>query len=313
LDMQETSAKTRSAKSIAIVGRWLQVSRYDRASSVLLTLLIMVGCAAVLLFVVWLTGKIIVPPQVAVSPTLTSIARDGEDGGDGRAPGGSQLDTPSNEPVVGHDKKTSDVQENLDVLDVALVSKTAALDDLDALKPTRLGSQGAGGGLWGGDGPGRGPGFGDRPPGHRKNPDLPRSWEITFSSSTLDVYARQLDFFKIELAVVLPDDKIAYAYNLAKPKPDTRVGAAAAEKRFYLTWRSGELERADRELLARAGIDVSNHVIVKFLSPETEAQLAELEKRHAGADPKDIRRTRFGVRADGNGFKFYVMEQSIKR
>ena len=54
-------------------------------------------------------------------------------------------------------------------------------------------------------------------------------------------------------------------------------------------------------------------LIVKFLSPETEAQLATLEKRHAGADPKDIRRTRFGVQADGNGFKFYVMEQSIKR
>ena len=295
------------------MGRWLQVSRYDRASSVLLTLLVTVGCAAALLFVVWLTGKIMAPPLVAVSPKLTSLAREGEDGGDGRAAGGSQLDTPSNEPVVGHNKKTADVQESLGALDAALASKAAALDESDVLKSTRLGSIGTGDGVNGGTGPGRGPGFGDRPPGHRRKPDLPRSWEITFSSSTLDVYARQLDFFKIELAVLLPDDKIAYAYNLTKPKPDARVVGAADEKRFYLTWRSGELERADRELLALAGIEAGDRVIVKFLSPETEAQLAELEKRHAGADPKDIRKTRFGVRADGNGFSFFVMEQSLNR
>ena len=61
--MQETSAKKHTAMRIAVVGRWLQVSRYDRASSVLLTLLLTVGCAAVLLFIVWLTGKIVDPPQ----------------------------------------------------------------------------------------------------------------------------------------------------------------------------------------------------------------------------------------------------------
>ena len=37
-----------------------------------------------------------------------------------------------------------------------------------------------------------------------------------FSKNTLDAYARQLDFFKIELGVLLPDNKIVYAYNLAK-------------------------------------------------------------------------------------------------
>jgi hypothetical protein len=311
--MQETSANKHTATGIAVVGRWLQVSRYDRASSLLLTSLLTIGCAAVLLFVLWLTGKIVAPPQVAVPPTLISIDRNGENGGNGQATGGSQIDTPSDEPVVGHDPKTSDVQESLSVLDVALTSKAAAIDDPEALKSTRHGSQGTGDGLFGGDGRGRGTGLGDGTPGQPKLPDIMRSWEITFSSVTLDAYARQLDFFKIELAVVLPDKKIAYAYNLTKFKPDSRVADASAEKRFYLTWRNGELERADRELLARAGIEVGDHVIVKFLSPETEAQLAELEKRHAGADPKDIRRTRFGVRADGNGYKFYVLEQSIKR
>jgi hypothetical protein len=311
--MQETSADKHSVTSIAVAARWLQVSRYDRASSILLTLLLTVGCAAALLFVVWLTGKIVAPPQIAVSPTLIPLAREGESGGDRQAPGGSQLDTPSDEPVVGHDAMTSDVQESLNVLDVALASQAAALDDPDALKATRHGSQGTGDGLFGGDGRGRGLDSGVGPPGHRNLADIRRSWEITFSSATLDAYARQLDFFKIELAVVLPDKRIACACNLTKPKPDSRIVDASAEKRFYLTWRNGELERADRELLARAGIEVGDHVIVKFLSRETEAQLAELEERYAGADPKDIRKTRFGVKADGDGFKFHVLEQSIKK
>jgi hypothetical protein len=306
--MHQTPAKTRNA-NIAIVARWLQVSRYDRASSLLLALLVTVGSAAALLFVVWLTGKLVEPPKVAAFPTLLPPFREG---GDGRAPGGSQLDTPSNEPVVGHDKKTANVEETLETLDLSPASKIDALDDLDALRDTRHGSKGSGDGTRGGDGPGSGV---DPRIAPLENHDPPRHWEVVFSRSTLDAYARELDFFKIELAVLLPDNRIIYAHNLAKSKPDTRVLAnpAASENRYYLTWRNGEMQQADRELLARAEVEAGDHLIVKFLPPQTEAQLVQLEKRYAGADPRNIRRTRFGVHADGNAFKFYVLEQSLKR
>ena len=146
-------------------------------------------------------------------------------------------------------------------------------------------------------------------------PGWPRHWEVMFSKATLDVYARQLDFFKIELGILQPDNKIIYAYNLAKPKPDTRVvsNPAANERRYYLTWRNGEMQQADRELLVRAGVDVADPLIVKFLPPKIEAELLALEGNHAGGDAGRIRRTRFGVQADGAGFKFFVLEQSFKR
>jgi hypothetical protein len=131
----------------------------------------------------------------------------------------------------------------------------------------------------------------------------------------LDLYARQLDFFKIELGVLLPNNKIVYAYNLAKPKPDTRIvsNPAANERRYYLTWRNGEMQQADRELLVRAGVDVGDSLVLKFLPRAIEANLIALETSYAGGDAKRIRKTRFAVQADGAGYKFFVLEQSFKR
>jgi hypothetical protein len=314
--MQQTPAKTQKAAKILAAGRWLQVSRYDRASSMLLALLVTIGALAVLLFVIWLNGKMGNAPSGGRSPTLLPplVRNDGEDGGDRRATGGTQLDTPSDEPVVGKDNQTSDVQENLSMLDVSAVSK-AKLDDPEATLPTRHGSRGSGGGKHGGNGPGRGLGDGIGPPGHREDAALERHWEVVFSRSTLDAYAQQLDFFKIELGIILPDNKIIYVYNLAKSKPDSRVVAnsAASENRYYLTWRNGEMQQADRELSERAGVDVAESFIVKFLPPQIEARLAGLEKEYAGANATRVRKTRFGVRASGGGFQFFVLEQSFKR
>jgi hypothetical protein len=296
------------SKTIAIEGRRLQVSLYERVSSGLLALLITVGSVVSLLLIVWLSNRIFVP-QVAVPVEITEVSDDGEGGGDGRATGGSQLDTPSDEPFVGKDKETTDVQENVSVMDSALVAKAAGLDDPDLVEPTRHGSYGSGGGIYGGFGDGRGLGHGPGKPG------LPRHWEIMFSRSTLDLYARQLDFFKIELGVLMPDNKIIYAYNLAKPKPDTRTvnNPAANEKRYYLTWRNGEMQQADRDLLTRAGVDFEDHLILKFLPKETEALLVTIERSYRGTDPKSIGKTRFGVRPVGDGFEFYVLEQTLRR
>ena len=295
------------AKAVVVASRRIQVSVYDRASSLLLALLFTIGIVSVVLFFLWLSNKISVK-TVAVDAEIIEVSEDGEGGGDGRAAGGSQLDTPSDEPFVGHDKETTDIQENLSVLGAA-TSKAAELDDPELVAPTRHGSFGSGGGIYGGFGDGRGLGHGPGKPG------WPRHWEVTFNSSTLDVYARQLQHFGIELAVLQPDNKIVYVFNLTKPKPDSRVvsNPAANEKRYYLTWRTGEMQRADRELLARAGVDPEEHLILKFLPKNIELDLMNLEKAENNATPKEIRLTRFGVQPDGDGFKFYVMEQSLKR
>lgn len=293
-------------------GDQLQVSRYDRASSLLLALLLTAGTVAFFLFVLWVSNKVSAPPR---SPDLPPILRlgNGEGGGNRQAPGGSQLDTPSDEPVVGKDNRTTNVQEELRRLDVTSLSKADLLDDPEAVASKRRGSQGTGGGIGGGDGPGKGMGDqGDRLVGDPAAPE--RKWEVLFAKSTLDAYAKQLDFFHIELGVVLPGNKIVYACNLGGSKPNIRTATdPAGEKRYYLTWRSGEMQQADRDLLARAGVEAGNSLVVKFLPPEAEQRLIDLEKSHAGVNAKRVGRTRFGVRAEGAGFAFYVMEQSLRR
>ena len=307
--MQETPAKTRKAAMIAAAGRWLQVSRYDRASSLLLTLLCTIGLVAALLFVVWLTGKITAPPQVALSPRIITIAK-GDDGGNGQAPGGTQLDAPSpDEPAIGQAKETSGVRSEPIAIDVAATSKAPKIDDPEALTVARQGDRGTKGGKNGGDGPGSGDGDRDGKPG------VSRHWEVLFSKNTLDAYAKQLDWFHIELGIILPGNKIICAKNLAHSKPDTYIveNAAVNEKRYYLTWRNGEMQQADRELLARAGVEVEDRLILKFLPRETEAKLVELERSYAGTNAKRIGRTRFGVQPEGGGFRFFVLEQTVKR
>jgi hypothetical protein len=296
------------AKAVVVASRRIQVSAYDRVSSLLLALLFTIGLVAVVLFILWLSNRIFVAPAVAVDAEIIEVSEDGEGGGDGRAAGGSQLDTPSEEPFVGHDKETTDIQDNLNVLGAA-ASKAAELDDPELLTPTRHGSFGSGGGIYGGFGDGRGLGHGPGKPG------WPRHWEVNFAKNTLEAYARQLQWFKIELGVLQPGNKIIYVLNLTKPKPDTKVitNPAVNEKRYYLTWRTGEMQKADRELLARAGVDPEEHLILKFLPKEVELDLMAKERAYQGATPKEIRLTRFGVQPEGDGFKFYVMEQSLKR
>ncbi|MFZ1935534.1 MAG: hypothetical protein WCB27_11410 [Thermoguttaceae bacterium] len=286
----------------------MQVSLYDRVSSLLLALLLTSGVVATVLFVLWL-GKTVGVNTVAVPCEITEVSEDGEGGGDGRPAGGSQLDTPSDEPVVGNDKESVDLQQDLQVLDTTVASQAVELDDPELVVPTRKGSFGSGGGIYGGFGDGRGMGHG------RGKPGWPRHWEVMFSRATLEAYAKQLDFFKIELAVLQPGNKIIYAFNLAKPRPDTRIvtNPALNERRYYLTWRTGEMQQADRDLLAKAGIDPEGRLILKFLPKEVELDLMAKERAFNNLTPKDIKKTRFGVQPEGDGFKFYVMEQIIKR
>jgi hypothetical protein len=80
-----------------------------------------------------------------------------------------------------------------------------------------------------------------------------------------------------------------------------------------MTWRTGSLKEADRELLRRAGIVSGGRDILQFYPPEVEAQLAQAEKQHAGPrDVESIRKTVFGVRRAGDGYEFYVIEQHYR-
>ncbi len=244
----------------------LRTSRYDRASSWLLSLLIAVGLLVLVLLVSWYSQarKKPVPPRDPQPPT-TEIVLDKSRAIPLPVGGGRQLDRPSDEAQAA-EKADENMVRDLAKLDEA-AKKATKVDERTLSKDNGIGI------------------FGDRPGDKRGGGDpggIPRRWEVQFNKTSLSDYARQLDFFHIELAVLLPDGRLAYARNLSKPKPEVRYVANAAEKekRYYLTWRKGELQEADRKLLARAGIEAGKGMIIlKFLPPQVEASVGGPGKR----------------------------------
>lgn len=137
-------------------------------------------------------------------------------------------------------------------------------------------------------------------------------WEIVFDDGiTTEEYARQIDFFQIEIGALSKSGKVEYITHVAKPKPDKRVQELRYDRRWRITWKSGNLHVADRKLLGKAGINSDNKEMWHFFPDEVHARMVSLERSYAGTPPHDIRRTRFGVRATkaGDGYEFFVVEQ----
>lgn len=269
----------------------LRVTAFDRAVSMLLALLILLGLCVVGLFVIWLTGR---GPsaQTAVPVVLQPI-------GEGGMPSGSDLEINTENPGQQEELEQPLLRDALASVSDIVATRLADLDNPLISDPDSVEASGAKGA------PVRGQGTGGN--------GIRRRWEIFFDRGhTIETYARQLDFFGIELGILLPGNQVQYVSGFSQPRPRVRVGPADAEKRFYLTWQRGDLQQADRELLARAGIDPGNRLILKFLPPEVEAKLAALERAYASGRADQISSTRFGIRREGNGFAFYVISQQYR-
>ncbi len=272
----------------------LQVSNYERAASLMLALIVLLGVMVLTLLILWWTFKISLGQTAVPSPRLELGS------GDNALGGGMELDGPTEEEIgLETDWDEPALEETLLSITAAVGTMAPELDDPALTDEAR---SGRGGGSRG-DGRGVGDGSGDGGSG------IARHWEVRFRKSTLNAYAQQLDGFDIELGVLLPGNKVKYAKNLAKSKPDTRVGKADEEQRYYLTWRSGDLEQADRELLRKAGIQSKGRLVLKFLEREQERALEGPEKGFKDRDPGQVRKTVFGIRESGSAYEFFVIYQ----
>lgn len=289
----------------------LRVSAYDKVSTWLVSLLIVTCVTVGALVIIYFTRKFILREiSLPVTPVQSG---GGGTGGVGGTPGdasdapGIEDAPPNNEPQI---------QDTLSAVAAAVSKRTATLTDeqLDVGMEPAQGAggdnrtPGFGGGRGGGVGGGIGSGFG---PG-RGGPGEPRR-EIRFEPATLLEYAQWLDFFKIELGVLGQDNKVYYAYNLSREKPDVRVGDPAKEQRLFMNPTDSQFAALDRQIAVKAGIADKGRIILQFYPPETQAILYGLERKHAGArKPETIRGTVFRVKHTGNRFEFSVEDQTYR-
>lgn len=156
-----------------------------------------------------------------------------------------------------------------------------------------------------------GPGFGFGPgDGGVRREDR---WTILFKpGSTADEYARQLDFFGVELAII-EENHLVYLSHFSAPTPTKRIGSGSDDNRLYFLWRGQGRKASDLEMLARGGLKVGDAVIFQFYPAAVEQELSQLEVKFKGRQPAEIRSTRFGVVAEGDGYRFEVLSQEALR
>lgn len=298
--MAQPSVKTPSEGSAQSVHRRgkptkLQVTTYDRSSSMLIALLILVGTVVVgILIIYWTLQLTEVTPTFPISEipagrgdSAEGLARDPEPPGFEDAP---ELDMPQ-------------LPATLTSL-AAASTKSAMLADFSS---NTSGEVGKGSGLGDSRAAGRG--------GNGAPERVPREerWKIKYVDVDIKEYGRQLDFFDVELGVIdRKKNAIHWAKNFSGvPKTGVHTSKETRKRGLLaLSFQAGNLRLKDQQLVVKAGITARGQV-VQFFPRKFEDQLVfiELEKAGKSRTVNDIYRTYFEVRRKGNGYEIFVADQ----
>ena len=267
-----------------------RVSKYDRVSAMLTALVIMLGSMVAIMFLIWLTGVIREAP-IASRQTILDDALGEDEAPDGES---DDIEEPGSEfPEV----ETPQLADSLEALTTAASSIQASDRAVDG--SAQFMGRGTGLGTINGGGLGNGL---LKPPWER--------WEIRYTTASQEDYGLQMDFFKIELGAISRDTAdIVYLQNLAGQRR-TRNGRKSAEKRVFFNYNQGVLSEWDKQFMEESGINLRNRILVQFYPPDIQTRLLALEKQRLGGKSLEtVYRTVFGVRATGNGFEYYVIDQ----
>ena len=280
----------------------LDVSRYDQVSGILVSVLVVMGVATGALFVIWYTSLPVRVPTAVPVKVLEDVGGGGF--GDSMSPGMErEFAEPSPEEMPTEQTTEPSPTESLEAVSAIVSSEAPALDFLEVTS----GGQGRGEGTGMGDGRGKGPGG----PGTSDGVPAWERWEVRMSAEKLDDYAKQLDFFGVELGVAGGGNpNVNYISKFTSSPPTVRVGSPKDEKRLRFNHSSGKLREADKELAAKAGVNTAGRVVFQFYSPQMYTNLLTLENIRMGTRRiREVRKTIFGVRAIGPRYEFFVISQ----
>ncbi len=267
----------------------------------LVAVLVLLGTATLLLFIVWLSSRLMFNPPALEVTLVEDVGGGGS--GDNFTGGEQPLDEPA--PEEFQQNVEPPLTESLESISTIVASEEMQLDSLDSTT-----SQGRGEGSGTGDGRGIGPGG----PGTSDGIPAWERWEVRLNASSLATYAQQLDYFEVELGVAGGGSpNVEYVSKLSTAKPLRRVGDPKDEKRLRFLHRSSQLREADRELARRAGADPSGKIVFQFYSQATYQKLLVLENQQLnGRRIKDVLKTVFGVRGSAGKYEFFVIEQQLR-
>ena len=292
-------------KSRHVTGRKpvMSETKYDIATSAQIAAVMGLGILVALLLAVWLSNLL---PEVEVIPVVMATGDGGwEDGSPDESLNVESPEDPTDDPSLSNDQDVSQLEEITE--QIATLSDTAA-----ALQsPTAFTDPSSGGN------PGSAEGTGGRPfgsgGGGRGGTKREQRWIVQFADKgDLKSYARQLDFFKIELGCAFQDGRVFYLSTMSTSPQLREARLSSDDKRLFMNWQGGERIKADIELLTKAGVpSPGDGTVLHFYDPGTEQMLARLEQEYGGHAPQEIRRTYFQVRRAGSDYEFVVTSQKL--
>lgn len=271
----------------------LGVNAYDRASSLLLSLIVLVGAGVGGLLIVFFARQLRVV-QTAIPVTAIDPGERSPDAAMGLK---EDIEPPGIEEAPELDQPQ--LQDTLQALTSAVSNRQAILSDESIDSSDRAA---------------KGQGFGDaRQAGTGSGVPIrePRR-EVRFDPSSIEEYARFLDSYGIEITVWGDrDGKLYYASNLSKERPDTRVlDDYRQDRRLSMRSIGPPMEQLDLRLARKAGISDKGRTVFQFYPDKAAGILLGLEKQAAGDTPIEaLALTAFRVTKKGDQFIFSVEEQ----
>lgn len=278
--------------------RAFRVNRFDRVTSMLTALTLLMGVLVGMLFLLWCLSPgreiatVVEPPRVI-----------------------------SGTPIRSTIDEAFLVPESIEVVDLAepsiqqsIVAVTAASSTVAAGEWRSLADSGSV------ESTGQPKSDGDfQAVGAAGNADeVPRfqRWQLQFEAADVKTYARQLDQFGITLGFVqTARTQLLTGMSTSSPNLSDRGNDAA--KQLYFAWaRPSPLEQFDRQLFRSAGVSAIDGKMVKFIPASLEDHLAVLELAYATTQGRvsadQIAKTVFTAQRRGQHFEFAVSYQRYR-
>ena len=278
----------------------MKVNSFDRLSAGMIAFVFGLILVVAGIVIWWLTTR---PPRTQFLTPMEMVEVGGEE--DGSPDETLQLESP--EDPTENPSPTDEVMEETeltelveDVVELA-DNATQQVNAIPVAKPGNPGSAVGTGRARLGNGPGN------------AVPNEER-WYIKYSDKTsVDEYAKQLDFFGIEMGALLPTGQLALLSNMSTSPKKATKSSGKGEARLYMTWQAGNRKAADETLFKKIGVDVSNAILFHFYPKKTEQMLLQLEFDYKKRKASEIRRTYFVAAKKGSGFQFVVTKQTYMR
>ena len=281
----------------------MRETRYDHTSSVVIAAALVLIGSVILLISIWLSNLLPDRPNRKIEILAAGSAVD--DGVEEEPLQVESPEDPSDDPSLSNDQQETQLEEVMDRL-ISVAGQVTQLklpnDFRDATSGGSLGSSvGSIGSPLGAGGRGSGASKENR-------------WTVEFAErGSLSLYAKQLDFFGIELGVVFKDGRVIYVSQLSSTMRVREARIDSGDPRLFMSWQDGDRVKADLALLKKAGVsDAARGQPLHFYSAETESLLARLEKEYAERPVEQIRRTKFRVIGEPGTFQFVVAVQKYR-